>query len=174
MDYVKGTRLLDMSIHGQDPAIQEVLASRIATVLVTMSFLQPLQDTAPGSGEDYAMSSLVWGNDEFVAPQGFKTVEAMQGYINEQVEVRALQKCAFDVILTFLLNQGTVVDEPADFSSEPLYLCYGDFNIGNFMLEDPTDPHSTLAIVDFESTNWLPISFLQWEIMYRSSEDGPF
>lgn len=95
MDYVKGTRLLDMSINRQSPSIQDVLASRIATIMATMSLLRPPQDTAPGSGEGDAMSSLVWGRDEFVAPQGFNTVEAMQGYINDQVEVRLLQARIF-------------------------------------------------------------------------------
>ena len=78
------------------------------------------------------------------------------------------------MIFSLLRTQGIVDEETADFSNEPLCLCYGDFNVGNFMLEDPADPHSALAIIDFESTNWLPISFLQWEIMYHSSEDGPF
>lgn len=42
------------------------------------------------------------------------------------------------------------------------------------MLEDPADPHSTLTVVDFEHTNWLPISFLLWEVCKRDYADGPF
>lgn len=42
------------------------------------------------------------------------------------------------------------------------------------MLEDPSDPHSILTVVDFDRTNWLPISFFWWEVIRREYCDGPF
>ena len=53
-------------------------------------------------------------------------------------------------------------------------MCHGDFNEGNFILEDSKDPHSTLTMIDFGCTNWLPRSFFCWEVFVRGLSDGPF
>lgn len=87
MDYIQGTRLYDLFIHRQDPSYQDVLASRIATMLVTLSSHQAPQGTCPGPGDGDSLSCLVWGFDEFEAPQGFETKEELQEYINKQIEV---------------------------------------------------------------------------------------
>lgn len=40
----------------------------------------------------------------------------------------------------------------ADLVSEGLKLCYCDFNLNNFLLENPDDPGSQLTVIDFEHT----------------------
>jgi len=155
MDYVKGTRLHDITMAKQDPCFQEILASRIAKILVALSTVKAPQGSKPGPMGGQTMSCLVWGRYEFEAPGSFDTLGDLQGYINEQIKESR---------------------DPArvDFSNEPLVLCYGDFNEGNFILEDAKDPHSTLTIIDFGSTNWLPRSFFLWEVISRSYQGGPF
>lgn len=48
--------------------------------------------------------------------------------------------------------------------AEGLRLCYCDLNLDNFLLQDSSEPSSTLYIIDFEHTSWLPVSFLLWEV----------
>ena len=88
MDYVKGTRLHDMAMARQDPKFQDILASRIAKLLVAMSMLKAPQGAKPGRIDGRRMSSIVWGRYEFEAPRCFETVSELQEYINEQIEVR--------------------------------------------------------------------------------------
>lgn len=58
----------------------------------------------------------------------------------------------------------------ADFSKDPLCVCFGDVHESNFLIDDPADPESTLTVIDLEHTNFLPLSFLMWELYYRKDD----
>ena len=95
MDYVKGTRLHDITMAKQDPCFQEILASRIAKILVALSTVKAPQGSKPGPMGGQTMSCLVWGRYEFEAPGSFDTLGDLQGYINEQIKVRE-HRCFFE------------------------------------------------------------------------------
>lgn len=67
-------------------------------------------------------------------------------------------------------NQSKYKGFQADFSKDLLCLCFGDVHETNFLIDDPADPESTLTIIDFEHTNFLPLSFLMWELYYRNDD----
>lgn len=87
MDYVKGVRLFDLVTNQQDRCFEVIVASRIATMLVAMSSLRPPYGTKPGPGDGDVMTCPVWGRDDFDTPKAFDTVDELERYVNEQVEV---------------------------------------------------------------------------------------
>lgn len=87
MDYVKGTRLHDITMAKQDPGFRDILASRIAKILVALSTVKAPQGSKPGRMDGQTMSCLVWGRYEFEAPRSFDTLDELQEYINEQIKV---------------------------------------------------------------------------------------
>ncbi|KAK2779143.1 hypothetical protein CKAH01_11402 [Colletotrichum kahawae] len=70
--------------------------------------------------------------------------------------------------LNWLLQRRTMI---AKLVPEGPKLCYCDLNLNNFILEDGENPDRRMIIIDFEHANFLPHSFLAWEMWNKREFD---
>ncbi|KAF4818303.1 hypothetical protein CGCSCA5_v005396 [Colletotrichum siamense] len=117
-----------------------------------LSFPSP-SDVSPGPVGGGLIKNWAFGKDDSDAPREFANLEELNEFVNKKiVEGRS------DMIQANLVLEG-------------LKLCYCDLNLHNFIMEDRENPDSRIIIIDFEHANFLPHSFLTWEMWNKREFD---
>ncbi|VUC28126.1 unnamed protein product [Clonostachys rosea] len=168
MEYVPGTKIGDALkraiaidkasvVDGvAQTRLEDEFNSRIGDAIVAMALVSPAVDQKPAPPCGGRTMHEVWGDSdtsESQAPREFMSVQDLENEVNKVVQKVLPSETA-----------------RADFSAEPLRLCYGGIRYGNFLVDDISDPKSIITIVDFEHTNWLPVSFLYWELQVATDD----
>ncbi|KAK7733967.1 hypothetical protein SLS53_007961 [Cytospora paraplurivora] len=157
MEFIKGTPVShitsDIEVSGDiDSQTKEgrihLFEDRVVDALCFLLSLEPPSDARPGPVGGGRIQSFVFGRENSYAPRAFDTLGDLEEWVNEENEKKKINPYS----------------TTADLVSEGLRLCYCDLHLGNFLLEDASNPASRLTVIDFQHTSWLPYSFLVWEL----------
>ncbi|KAF0331155.1 hypothetical protein GQ607_001463 [Colletotrichum asianum] len=127
--------------------------NRVADAISFLLSFPPPSDVSPGPVGGGLIKNWAFGKDDSDAPREFANLEELNEFVNKKiVEGRS------DMIQANLVPEG-------------LKLCYCDLNLHNFIMEDRENPDSRIIIIDFEHANFLPHSFLTWEMWNKREFD---
>ncbi|KAF4430715.1 hypothetical protein CFRS1_v009542 [Colletotrichum fructicola] len=127
--------------------------NRVADAISFLLSFPPPSDVSPGPVGGGLIKNWAFGKDDSDAPREFANLEELNEFVNKKiVEGRS------DMIQANLVPEG-------------LKLCYCDLNLHNFIMEDRENPDSRIIIIDFEHANFLPHSFLTWEMWKKREFD---
>ncbi|KAF4833974.1 hypothetical protein CGCTS75_v003663 [Colletotrichum tropicale] len=127
--------------------------NRVADAISFLLSFPPPSDVSPGPVGGGLIKNWAFGKDDSDAPREFANLEELNEFVNKKiVEERP------DMIQANLVPEG-------------LKLCYCDLNLHNFIMEDRENPDSRIIIIDFEHANFLPHSFLTWEMWNKREFD---
>ncbi|KAI8242751.1 hypothetical protein K4K55_009776 [Colletotrichum sp. SAR 10_96] len=127
--------------------------NRVADAISFLLAFPPPSDVSPGPVGGGLTKNWAFGKDDSDAPREFANLEELNEFVNKKiVEERS------DMIQANLVPEG-------------LKLCYCDLNLHNFIMEDRENPDSRIIIIDFEHANFLPHSFLTWEMWNKREFD---
>ncbi|EQB54460.1 hypothetical protein CGLO_05702 [Colletotrichum gloeosporioides Cg-14] len=127
--------------------------NRVADAISFLLSLPPPSGVTPGPVGGGLIKNWAFGKDDSDAPREFANLEELNEFVNKKiVEERS------DMFQANLVPEG-------------LKLCYCDLNLHNFIMEDRENPDSRIIIIDFEHANFLPHSFLTWEMWNKREFD---
>ncbi|KAI9652067.1 MAG: hypothetical protein M1829_001960 [Trizodia sp. TS-e1964] len=157
MEYVKGKTFGELCnlepkpLQPEDPSFMACWDERHKHLVHAIDLLLtiPVPDARPGPVGGGIIRHTLF-HDDWNAPRVYDTVDDLEQDINLRAEIvhkrigyRVPRPCPKAVL------------------ERDLHFCLSDFFLGNFII---VDEDSSLCLLDFDHTGFLPLSFLAWSI----------